>query len=112
MSLIIEEMAKRRERECFLRKWDNNESCWKTWGLPSSPKPLSHSIKELTTMTLNVLFDSENRSDNRKELVIYSRDRYSYIIKQSGMLLPDVITYNEATPLFEAMLLEAEWVRK
>jgi hypothetical protein len=105
-------MAKRREKECFLRKWDNNDSAWKKWSLSSSPKPLTHSLKELTTMTLNVLFDSEKQSNSRKELVIHSRDRYGYIIKQSGKLLPDVITYNEATPLFESMLMEAEWVRK
>lgn len=63
-------------------------------------------------MTLNVLFDTENRSNKSKEKVIYSRERYSYIIKKTGKILPDVITFNEATPLFEAMLRDSEWVRK
>jgi hypothetical protein len=57
MGQIIEELAKRREKTCFLRKWDNNENAWKKWSISSSQKPFSHSVKELTTMTLNVLFD-------------------------------------------------------
>lgn len=55
-------------------------------------------------MTLNVLFDREYSSRKSTENVINSRVRYDYIITKTGEIMPDVITYNEATPLFFEML--------
>jgi hypothetical protein len=55
---IISEMAQRREQQSFLLKWDATENAWRRWDDKESPKGFSHSVERVTTLTLNVLFDT------------------------------------------------------